>query len=376
MQNKLHTLALDEHHLFSADKGRNDIGSSTLEGLFATGAKRGLRIVLSNQLISKLDEQIFGNIGCRIITRLANPRDIWLIQQSMGLSPEQAKSITRLEKREIIVSYGGSPTPFKVRVDELSFPPKLDEMTMENIAQDFLSQVNWNEDSGVESKPVEPDSMMGDVLRVFTSIAEKVENIEERSRSLKIDRATEVRARKVLEAKGFINEEKVSLGKLKFYEISNKGKQWIERQKQKGLYIKIKHFKSGSAHEYMLMQAQENIGLLNNQFKFQRNSEIAREHGIQPDLVLIQPLGYRTIIEIICCNIDREAKILTKERGISGVDLVIAIAANQRMKKTLQDAVERCQVTANDSQLASLVILDAGKCLSPKFDWISVFERP
>ena len=91
---------------------------------------------------------------------------------------------------------------------------------------------------------------------------------------------------------------------------------------------------------------------------------------------MIQPLGYRTIIEIICCNIDREAKILTTERSISGVDLVIAIAANQRMKKTLQCAVDRYQVAANDSQLASLVILDAGKCLSPKFDWISAFKRP
>jgi DNA-binding PadR family transcriptional regulator len=294
----------------------------------------------------------------------------------MGLYPEQAKSIPQLEKREVIVSFTGYPKPFKVRVDEFSFPPKLDEMTMEASAQHFLGQVTWNEDSGMKTEPVEPDSMTGDVLRVFTSIAEKVEIIEERCQSLKIDRATEVRARKVLEAKGFINEEKVSLGKLKFYEISDKGKQWIERQKQKGLYIKIKHFKSGSAHEYMLMKAQKDIGSLNSQFKFQRNSEIAREHGIQPDLVLIQSLGYRTIVEIICGNIDREAKILTKERGISGVDLVIAIAANQRMQKTLQCAVDRCQVTANDSQLASLVILDAGKCLSPKFDWIGVFERP
>jgi len=268
MQNKLHTLALDEQHLFRADKGRNNIGSTTLEGLFATGAKRGLRIVLSNQLISSLDEQIFGNIGCRIITRLANPRDIWLIQQSMGLYPEQAKSITRLEKREIIVSYGGCPTPFKVRVDQFTFPPKPDEMALEKMAQDFLSQVNWNEDSGVESKPVEPDTIKGDVLRVFTRLVEKVETIEERSRSLKIDRATEVRARKVLEAKGFINEEIVSLGKLKFYEISTKGRQWVERQKQKGFHIKIKHFKSGPAHEYLLEQAEKNIGSLNTQFKF------------------------------------------------------------------------------------------------------------
>ena len=60
--NKVLTLGIDEHHLFRADQSRNDIGSDTLQGLFATGGKRGLRIVLSNQLISKLDEEIFGNL--------------------------------------------------------------------------------------------------------------------------------------------------------------------------------------------------------------------------------------------------------------------------------------------------------------------------
>lgn len=123
-------------------------------------------------------------------------------------------------------------------------------------------------------------------------------------------------------------------------------------------------------------QTEKNIGSLNTQFKFQRNSEIAREHGIQPDLVLIQPLGYRTIIEVVCYNIDREAKILVKERGIAGVDMVIAIVPNQLTKKTLQRAMDRCQTRESDAHLASLVILDAGQCLSPKFDWVSIFERP
>lgn len=373
---KLQTLFLDEQHLFRADKSRIDIGSATLENLFATGAKRGLRTVLSNQLISKLDEQILGTLGCRIITRLTNPRCMLLIQQSMALSHAQAASITKLEKREVIVAYGDHPTPFKVRVDELSFPPKPDEMALEKIAQDFLDKVTWKEDAGLESNPVEPDTITSDVLKVFARIAEKAENIEERSQSLNIDRACEVRARKVLEAKGFIKEEKVTLARLKFYEISIKGKQWIDRQKQKGLHIKIKHCKSGQAHEYLLEQAEKNIGSLNPQFKFQRNSEIAREHGIQPDLVLIQPLGYRTIIEIICYNVDREARILVKERGIAGVDMVIAIVPNQPMKKALQRAVDRCQTKESDADLASLVILDAGTCLSPKFDWVSVFERP
>jgi len=237
--------------------------------------------------------------------------------------------------------------------------------------------VTWTEDSGRQSKPVEPDTITGDALRVFIRIAERVETIEERSKALDIDRASEVRARKVLEAKGFISQEKVTLGKWKFYGISSKGRQWAERQKQEnGPHIRTKRFKSGPAHEYMLEQAQKNIGSLSTQFKFQRNSEIAREHGIEPDLVLIQPLGYRTIIEAVCYNIDREAKILAKERGIAGVDMVIAIVPNQATKKSLQRAVDRCQVSQSDAHLGSLVILDAGTCLSPKFDWVSVFERP
>ena len=216
-----------------------------------------------------------------------------------------------------------------------------------------LVKRTWNEESGLENKPVVLDTITGDVLRVFNRITEKVETIEERCQSLdNMDRACEVRARKVLEAKGFINEEKVTLGKLRFYEISAKGRQWIERQKQKGLHIKIKHYKSGPAHEYLLEQTEKNIGSLNTQFKFQRNSEIAREHGIQPDLVLIQPLGYRTIIEVVCYNIDREAKILVKERGIAGVDMVIAIVPNQLTKKTLQRAMDRCQTREFDAHLA------------------------
>lgn len=374
---KVHTLHIDEAHLLSSDESRNDIKTSALVNLFSTGGKRGIRLIYGTQLLTGTDPGIFGNMACRIITRLANPRCIWLAQQSMRLSPSRATKIAQLEKKEVIVVYADHRTPFMVRVNELTFPPKPDEMAMEASAQRFLEQVTWNEDSGLESKPVEPDAITGDVLKVFTRLAEKVETIEERCRALdNMDRAREVRARKVLEAKGFISEEKVALGKLKFYEITAKGRQWIERQKQKGLHIKIKHFKSGQAHEYLLEQAEKNIGLLNTQFKFQRNSEIAREHGIQPDSLLVQPLGYRTIIEVICYNIDREAKILAKERGIAGVDMVIAIVPNQDMKKTLQRAVDRCQLRESDAHQASLVILDAGTCLSCKFDWITIFERP
>jgi len=370
---KLQTLFFNEQHLSRAEKGRNDIGSAALEELFATGLKRGLRVVLSNQIVSHSKNHILGNLECSIITRLTNPRDIWHIQQSMGLSHAQTRSIPQLKKREAIVSYGGYPTPFKVRIDDFSFPPKQDEIVLERNAHAFLSQVYWYEDSGLEGSVELPEIITGDTLKVFIRIAEVAETVAERCDGLQMDRGSEVQARRVLEAKGYIVQEEIIVGnKLRFYKLTPKGAEWAKSQG-----IKVRHFESGPVHEYLLDQIEQKIDALNPQYKFQRNSDIGQEHGIHPDLVLIQPRAHQMIIEIICCNVDHEAKTLVKERGIDGVKVVIAVVPNQYVKKALQCALERCQIGGSDNaESEKLVVLDAGKCLSPKFDWISVFERP
>lgn len=369
---KLQTLFFDEQHLSRAEKDRNDIGSATLEELFATGLKRGLRIILSNQIVSHLNHML-GNLECRIITQLTDPKEIWHIQQSMGLSHAETRSIPQLKKREAIVSYGGYPTPFKVRIDDFSFPPKQDEIVLERNAQAFLSQVYWYEDSGLEGSVELPEIITGDTLKVFIRIAEVAETVAERCDGLKMDRGSEVQARKVLEAKGYIVQEEIIVGsKLRFYKLTPKGAEWAESQG-----IKVRHFESGPVHEYLLDQIEQKIGALNPQYKFQRNSDIGQEHGIHPDLVLIQPRAHQMIIEIICCNVDHETKTLVKERGIDSVKVVIAVVPNQYVKKALQCALERCQIEGSDNaESKKLVVLDAGKCLSPKFDWISVFEQP
>jgi len=375
---KLHTLGLDEQHFFRADQARNDIGSAVLAGIFATGAKRAIRIILSNQLVSMLNEQILGNIGCRICTRLTNPKCLWLLRQSMGLSRAHEALIQKLQKREILVSYSGNPTPFKVRVDEFSFPKKLDVKTIEANAQKFLAGLTWSGDTMLEGKPAAPvEAITGDCLKVLTRIAEVAETINQRYEALGMDRAQEVRARRRLEAKGYIEAEQITVGNKKIiYKVSNKGLHWIQQQKEKGLNIKVKRFKSGAVHEFLLNQVEKNIGILNSQYRFQRNSEIAREHGIEPDSVLIMSLGYRTIIEVCCTNLEIEARTLTKERAIEGVDMVLAVTPNRKTKQILQTALERYPAnTADNTELSPIVVLDAGQCLSPKFDWVSVFEK-
>ncbi|MHC4534761.1 MAG: ATP-binding protein [Planctomycetota bacterium] len=369
---KLQTLFLNEQHLPRAEKGRNDIGGTILEELFATGLKQGLRIILSNQIVSHLNHML-GNLECRIITRSKALKEIWHIQQSMGLSHAQTRSIPKLKKREAIVSYGGYPTPFKVRIDDFTFPPKQNEIVLERNAQAFLSQVYWYEDSGLEGSVKLPEIITGGTLKVFVRIAEVAETIAERCDGLKMDRGSEVLARKVLKAKGYIVQEEIIVGnKTRFYKLTPKGAEWAKAQG-----ITVRHFESGLVHEYLLEQIEKRIGVLNRRYKFQRNSDIGQEHVIHPDLVLIQSRDYQIIIEIICCNVDHEAKTLVKEGGIDGVKVVIAVVPNQHVKKALQCALERCQIGGSDSdESEKLVVLDAGKCLSPKFDWISLFERP
>ena len=290
----------------------------------------------------------------------------------MRLSTAQSAKIAQLNKREVIVMYADHPTPFMVRVNEISFPPTPDEMDLEKNAQDFLAQVTWREESGPANAPADRDAVTGDVLRVFTRIAGKAESIEDRFRALRMDRGRECRARAVLEAKGWVIQEETTLAnKMKIHKLSAKG---IEKAKE--LHIRVREHKGGALHEYLLNHVEKKIGLLNTQFKFQRHSDIAREHGLQPDSVLLQPLGVRTIIEICCSNLDYEAKNLLKERAVEGVDMLIAVTPNRKTKEALQRSLEKCQPARHDRpQWAPLAILDAGTCLSREFDWVSVFER-
>jgi len=363
---------LEEYHLLSADPARADIGKPTLCTQVATAGKRNIRFVFSNQLLSFPDE-ILGNLGCRIVMRLLNPRCLWVAQRSMGLTPEQAVHIPELGFREAIVQYGDYPAPFKVRVDELSFPPPPEEAALEAAAQAFLAETAWTEEKAVHA-PAPEMAVTGDALKVFLRLAEHSDElIPERCDALGMDRAREVRARKVLEAKGFVAALEQTLGKrIKFYQLTDKGIDWAHQHS-----IKLKAYKSGPLHEYLLNQIEKAIGAVSPKFSFQRHSPIAREHGLEPDSVLHLPGGQRVIIEICCNNIAYEARNLVREQQIEGVDMVLAVTPNQKTKKALEQAVERCR--AADEAAAGrrpLIVVDAGECMAKTFDWVTVLERP
>ena len=376
---KPHMFVIDEAHLLAARADRIDIGASTVQSVFATGGKRNIRLVWSNQLMSNTGDQILANLGCRIVTRLTNPKCIWTAQRSMGLTPEQAQRIPELNKREVIVQYGDCPRPFLVRVDDLRFLPRPDEAEIDATAEAFLARVTWAEDALREQaaevaseKPVPSKTLGGDALKVALRLAgNTAEPIIARCDALGMDRACEIRARRRLEAKGYIKQASQTIGgKTKFYEFTPKGLAWAREHG-----VKVTRYKSGPVHEYLLNQVERAIGAINTRFSFQRHSDITREHSLQPDSVLHLPGGQRIIIEICCNNFAYEARNLMRERQIDGVDMVIAVTPTGKLKGALRRALEKQHVTDAPKQtLRPFVLLDASECLNTGFDWTAVWK--
>lgn len=141
---------------------------------------------------------------------------------------------------------------------------------------------------------------------------------------------------------------------------------WAQKRK-----IRVKKFKSGIVHEYLLCQVEKHIGLIGPKWRLQRNSSIGQDQGLQPDLLVLEPEGGRFIVEICCNNLVYDAKNILIEAGIPGIDKVIAVTTDKRTRKSLEQALEKnCEDSGTDWQ-KSITTLDAAQCLAESFDWNS-----
>jgi len=369
--NKVHTIILDRWYPFHPDRSGNNRARDTFERFLASAAKHGIRVVLCNQVVSNLSNRILNQLGCNIVARLGDPKDIHLIAESMGLSRAQAMSIPQLKNRQVIVSYSGHRSPFKVQLDEFSFPPRPDEDALAENTRSFLGTVNCSRKSCMENKPVEPRVAPNYILKVLTRIGQEVETIYERCKALAMDRASEAHARQILLAKGYIDEANQKLGgKRRFYQVTFKGAEWAKTQG-----IEIKRFKSEPAGEYILNRLKDNISSCNRQYKFKQTSGIDCECGVEPDLLLTVPRYRKVAINIISSNVDSQVQLLTNDKNIPGIDKIIVVVPDGNTKKTVQDTLDKYRSRENGkADLTPVVILDAGECLLPDFDWGKYLE--
>ena len=185
---------------------------------------------------------------------------------------------------------------------------------------------------------------------------------------LRMERSREFRARGELDGRGLIRQiEQTIGGKVKFFHPTDKGTEWARKRN-----IRIKKFKSGIVHEYLLCQMGRRIGRIGTKWRLQSNSSIGRDQGLQPDLLVMEPGGRRFIIEVCCSNFDYDAKNILAEADIPGVDGVIAITPDKRTRRSLDKALQKSAGNSGKNLQKSILLFDAGECLAEEFDWASV----
>lgn len=240
----------------------------------------------------------------------------------------------------------------------------------------MLAEISWKESSATGEKTtassariLAPDDLGGDVLLAMVRICqEPAEPIEQRCRAFQMDCAREFRARAELDGRGLIGQVEQTIGgKIKFFEPTGKGLEWAKRRN-----IRVKKFKSGIVHEYPLCQVERRIGLIGPKWRLQRNSSVARDQGLQPDLLVLAPEDKRIIVEICCSNLDYDARNILIESQIPQIDKAVAIAPDKRTKKSLEQALSRNNEDSETAWQDSVTTLDAPRCLADDFDWPGV----
>ena len=377
---RIHVVIIEEAHMLASERSRIDIGENILCRTFRTARKRGIALVVCDQVPSELAPAVLGNLGCRVVMRLVNARCVWSLQSSMGLRRDQAETIPELQRREAVAQYELYRTPFMVKVPELAFPDKPGEQELRRQAEAVLAQTEWSEylpEPGraaplLVATALGPDELAGDALFVMTRICgSPADSIDERCQVLRMDRAREFRARGELDGRGLIAQVPQTIGgKIKFFRPTDKGIAWAERHK-----IRVKKFKSGIVHEYLLTEVERHIGAVGPGWRLQRNSSIARDQGLQPDLLVLGPEGERIIVEVCCNNLDYDAENILAEAVIPDVDRVVAVTPDRRTMDGLCEALKKAPVSSQRDWRTSVTVLQAAKCLAPAFDWAGLLAR-
>jgi len=113
-------ILLEESHRFlSVDESRQDLGDLALLDAVRTSRKRGIRFIISSQIISGIPNQALGNINTRIVGRIVDGTSLWQLAQITGWDKNQIDFVRQLPPRHFIVQTANMPEGIVVRVPEL-----------------------------------------------------------------------------------------------------------------------------------------------------------------------------------------------------------------------------------------------------------------
>jgi len=138
----------------------------------------------------------------------------------------------------------------------------------------------------------------------------------------------------------------------------------------------VKKFKSGIVHEYLFCEVGKAIGRLGSRWRLRRNTSIARDQGLQPDMLVLAPDGERFVVEVCCSSVGYDAENVIAEAAIAGVDKLIVVTPDKGTRDAVKKALQKHAAFEGARQRAPIEVFDSGECLRKDFDWAGRLSKP
>jgi hypothetical protein len=103
--------------------------------------KRGVGLILADQVPSQIPDAVIGNMATRIVMQLVNGACKQAIAHSMGLNHLQEDYLSELALRRAVIQYSGAPRPFLAEIPELTLPPALGEQELRRRMEPKLQEL-------------------------------------------------------------------------------------------------------------------------------------------------------------------------------------------------------------------------------------------
>jgi hypothetical protein len=354
---------------------RFDLGEPLTVRELRTCRKRGLSLVIVDQVPSELPAAVLGNVSTRIVFRLTNSPCLGAIEDSMGLNREQVTELSELPRRRAVVQSASQPKPFLMEVIDVprGRPASREELEeRERISLELLDYEPAEVDVslflfGGPRKKSEQEkkegTLGGDLHKVMARLCERpYELIEERAEALEMDRAREYRARQDLEKLGMIERAGKVGSRWDLYVPTSKGVRWAS-----DLGLPVYRYKGSIEHEVMVRKVRTSMEDFSSGIEVIAAGEALGVSGLQPDLIarVRTPDGdssRRVAVEICFENKpEYEAERVLRLLAIEQINFVVIVARN----KTSANAIGR----RLRQGAGGMKVLDFETCVSRGYDW-------
>lgn len=349
-------LLLDEgHRIINLEKAkRADLGEPIAFEAARNFRKRGVSLVLSDQVPSLIPASWMGNLGTRLVMRLSHGGCIRSISDALALEREQRVFMTELPRRCMILHYIGWPKPVLIRIPELSFR-KIDRNRIEEFMSERnkeLKYVPYEEETIVIESKDDKKEKMDNATKIdkrdgrVQLLKEEMDYLEsinrepflaftERDKKLEISGWKGNRLRKKITDKGIIEKVVINTGKkggiINLIRITKKGREIADSL---GMRANNKAGKGGFTHQFW----QHTIAEYFDEHSEASSSIENDSLGKAVDVDLIFQDKKRVAVEI-CIN-DNESFNASKDLDV-GYDEVWVCCENEEMIKKVERKIKK-----------------------------------